>query len=178
MIEQLKDLENNQTIVFDHDDVTTISSTDELKVTEVKVCIADENEFVIVELDEYYLVAHNFDHDPRYFFYQIFDSGTAEDLENDGYYFLTEDQDFRSKIVCRDDNRGHVYKHSEVGAIYDMIAQTNDEEEAISLCEYISNTHDLSHMIVIKSEENENLLILQGFEIGENDFTIDASDEN
>lgn len=178
MIEQLKDLEDGSLVVFDHDDVTAMSSTDQMEVTGVKVCAADENEFVIVELDDYYLVAHNFDTDPRYFFYQVLDSGTAEDLENDGYYFLTEDQDFRSKIVCRDDNRGHVYKHSEVGAVYEMAVQTDDQEEIMSLCEYISNTHELTHMIVIKSEEDEDLLILQGFEISEDDFTLheDAED--
>jgi hypothetical protein len=120
------------------------------------------------------LVAHNFDTDPRYFFYQLLDSGTAEDLENDGYYFLTEDLDFRSKIVCRDDSRGHVYKHSEIGAVYDM---TDESDEIVSLCEYVSNTHDMTHMLVIKQDDDE-LVILQGIEIGEDDFTIDEGDES
>jgi hypothetical protein len=177
MIEQLKELEPSAIVIFDTEDVAAITDTDEMEVSEVRICAADDNEFVIVELDEFYLVAHNFDTDARYFFYQVLDSGAAEDLENDGYYFLTEEQDFRSKIVCRDESRGHVYKHSEVGAVYEMSDQNSETEEIVSLCEYISNTHDMTHMLVIKNEEDE-LLILQGIEITEDDFTIaDVEDD-
>lgn len=172
MIEQLKDLTEGTLVAFDNEDVIEIADADELVVSEVRTCLTDDNEFVIVEMDDFCLVAHNFDTDPRYFFYQLLDSGTAEDLENDGYYFLTEEQDFRSKIVCRDDSRGHVYKHSEVGALYDVA----DGEECVSLCEYVSNTHDLTHMLVIKGEDDE-LLIYQGIEIAEDDFTVSEADE-
>jgi hypothetical protein len=126
-------------------------------------------------MEDSYLVAHNFDTDPRYFIYQVFDSGSAEDLEQDGYYFLTEDQDFRNKIVFRDDNRSHVYKHSEIGAVYDILDETN--EISISLCEYVSNSHELSNLLVIKQEDDE-LLILQGIEIDQEDITIDGIGEN
>lgn len=170
MIDQLKEIEKGTFFAFNNEEVISLAETDEAEVSSVKLYSTDENELVVIELDETYLVAHDFDTDPRYFFYQILDSGAIEDLENDGYYFLNEEQDFRNKIVCRDDSRGHIYKHSEVGIVYDM---EDHEEETISICEYISNSHELSHILVIKNDEEDNLLILQGIEINEEDFEID-----
>jgi hypothetical protein len=68
-----------------------------------------------------------------------------------------------------------VYKHSEIGAVYDILDETN--EISISLCEYVSNSHELSNLLVIKQEDDE-LLILQGIEIDQEDITIDGIGEN
>jgi hypothetical protein len=177
MIDELKEIEDGSLITFDNEEISALTS-DPIAVSSVKICNSEDNEIVIVgmEMDEYCLVAHNFDTDPRYFFYQTFDAGSAEELENDGYYFLTEEQDFRNKIVCRDDTRGHVYKHSEIGAVYEMVVATDDDdEEIISVCEYTSNTHEMTHMLVIKREDDD-LIILQGFEISEDDFQLVAED--
>jgi hypothetical protein len=171
MIEQLKDLTSGTTINFDNEDIAGFTEVEQMNVTSVELYSIDDNEIVVVELDEFYIVAHNFDTEPRIYLYQILDHGTTEDLENDGYYFLTEDQDFRSKIVNRDDTRSHIYKHSEVGAVYYMSDSNGDCET--SICEYICNSHELANMLVIKKEEDE-LLILQGFEISADDISFET----
>jgi hypothetical protein len=151
MIEQIKELVEGMTVYCDDNEDIVVS---------VKILTdEDENDFVIVELETSYLIAHNFDNEVRYFNYQILDSGIVENLEDDGYYFLTEDEEFCNKIAFREDNKTYVYKQSEIGAVYNILDQ-NDEE--FSLCEYDGSSDNL---LVIKN--NDDLLVLQGVEIAE-----------
>jgi hypothetical protein len=166
MIEQLKDLEAGTTL-FLGEDAAEVIGVDQTNVVSVEMCATDDGEFTIVELENQYLVAHDFDTEPKYYIYQILDSGNAKELENDGYFFLNDERDFRSKIVCKDDVSGHTYTHSEIGAIYDI-----DSCEISAICEYTSKTHEMSHILIIKKED-EMLLILQGIEVSEDDIAVD-----
>jgi hypothetical protein len=67
MIEQIKELVEGMTVYCDDNEDIVVS---------VKILTdEDENDFVIVELETSYLIAHNFDNEVRYFNYQILDSG-------------------------------------------------------------------------------------------------------
>ena len=169
MIDQLKEMGDGDLITITNEDAIDFVETDQSEIVFIKTCATDDNEFVILELNDFYLVSHNFDTDPRYYIYQILNSGSVEDLEQDGYFFLTEDMEFRSKIVNKEDNKSHTYKHSEVGAVYELT--TNDESQIESICEYYSSSHCLSNMLVIKNID-ETLLILQGVEISEDELII------
>lgn len=171
MIDQLKELDETNTIIIINDDIIDFAETDQSKIVSVKICSVDDNEFVILELEDLYIVSHNFDIDPRYYVYQIMDSGSIEDLEQDGYFFLTEEMEFRSKIVNKEDNKTHIYKYSDVGAVYEL-AEDNCDNPIESICEYNSSSHHLSNMLVIKYSD-ETLLILQGFEVFEEDLEIE-----
>jgi diphthamide synthase subunit DPH2 len=170
MLEILKELQKGTILEFSNEDIIDFIESDQIGVSNVSVIQSDDDmELIIVEMDYFYLIAHNFDTDPRYYLYQMLDSGDIEDLEQNGYLFLNDDSDFRSKIVNREEGKAHVYKHSEIGAVYDLIGNDEEEETSVAICEYISSSHHLSHMLVLMANE-ETLKVFQGFEISEEDI--------
>lgn len=176
MIEELKALQPDDVIFLSEDDVIDFTGTDELTVTGVRVYTSEDNELVMVEMDDFYLVAHNFQTDEQYFIYQLVDEGEVSDLEENGYKFLNDDDDFRHKIVNREDGKAHVFVHSETGAVYGMTKTRDDdgEDQEVSLCEYRSQSARYSNILI--EQEEGFTRICQGFEIGEGDFEIAESE--
>lgn len=172
MLEMLKELQKGTVLEFSNEEIIDFIESDQTIVSKVDVIRSDDDmELVIVEMDYFYLITHNFDTDPRYYLYQMLDCGEIEDLEQSGYLFLTDDSDFRSKIINREEGKSHVYKHSEIGANYNLIGDTDEDEMSVSVCEYTSSSHHLSHMLVLMTND-ETLKIFQGFEISEEDITF------
>ena len=175
MIEDLK-ISEDKTIFFTEDNLTTFIGQDQANIQEVHSYSIEDGEIVMCELDdEFYLVAHNFESDPRYFIYQVIDTGSQDDLEKSGYHFISEDEEFKEKIVISDDNKLAVYKHSDVGAIYSL--ESEDEIDAeISICEFTSPSNYLSHILIERVEHDRHdidVTIYQGFELDEDDFELD-----
>jgi hypothetical protein len=169
MIEELKTLEVDDTIIFSDEQVIDFFEDEEMTVTGIRVYKVDDNEMIVVEMDEFYLIVHNFQSEETCYVYQLVDEGDTGDLEDDGYKFLNEEDDFRHKIVIREEGKTQVYHHSDTGAIYDLTRERDDEGSdepvEVSLCEFISHSGRLTHILI--EREDERALIMQGFEIDE-----------
>lgn len=170
MIDQLKELKERSTISIENTDAIDFLETEQSTLVNINICSIDDSEFIILELDDFYFVSHNFDIDPRYYLYQIINSGSIEDLEQDGYLFLNEDMEFRSKIVNKENTKPIIYKHSDIGAVYEL-TENNSDNPIESLCEYYSTSNYLTNMLIIKKEDE--LIILQGMEVSETDFKLE-----
>lgn len=167
MIEELKELQSDDIIILLEDEAIEFTGMEEMTVTGVRVYTSDDSELVMVEMDDFYLVAHNFQSEEQYFIYQLVDEGDVSDLEDNGYKFLNEDDDFRHKIVNREEGKAHVFTHSETGAIYGLTKTRDDEgdDQEVSLCEYKSNSAQYNHILI--EQEDGHTRICQGFEITE-----------
>jgi hypothetical protein len=167
MIEELKNLQAEDTIIFKHDQVIDLFEGEEMTVTGVRVYTSDDCEMVVVEMDEFYLVAHNFQSDEMCFVYHLVDEGDIGSLEDTGYKLLNEDDDFRHKIVIRDEGKTLVYHHSDTGAIYGLTRERIDDEsgepQEVSLCEFKSNSSRMNYILI--EREDEYAQIMQGFEV-------------
>lgn len=163
MMEELKELQEDSVVFFTNEEAVELFDGEEMRVTGVKVYSTDDGEMVVVEMDEFYLVAHNFQSEEAYYVYRLVDSG--EDLEDEGYKFLKDDGDFCQRIAIRnEEGKAQVYHHSDVGPLYGV---TRDDAE-VSLCEFQSNSADLTHILIEKDDDGAS--IMQGFEISEDDF--------
>jgi hypothetical protein len=169
MIEELKNLQPEDTILFTDEQVLEFFEEEELTVTCVKVYSIDEAEMVIVEMEDLFLIAHNFQEDEKLFAYQLVNKGSPSDLEEEGFKFLSEDDDFRHKIVIREDGKAYSYRPSETGAIYNLNLENGDSQET-SICEFLSSSARLNQIII--EYDGENARILQGIEINEESFEI------
>ena len=177
MIEELKALQPNDVIFLTDEDAIDFTGADELTVTGVKVYSLDDNEMVTVEMDEFYLVAHNVQSDERYFIYQLVDEGEMSDLEGSGYKLLNEDDDFRYKIVNRDEGKAHIFHHSDTGAVYGATKTRDGDDEddqEVSFCEYNSATARLPFILI--EQEDSLTRILQGVELTEDGFEFEGED--
>lgn len=175
MIDELKNLKVEDTIFFPNDQVADFFEEEELTVTGIKTYSSDDAEMVIVEMDEFYLVVHNFESEEKCFAYQLVTEGNTGDLEDEGYKFLNDDDDFRHKIVIREEGKTFIYHPSDAGAIYGLTRERTDndseeEPQEVAICEYIANSARLEHILI--EREDDNAYILQGFEIGEDDFEL------
>lgn len=180
MIEEFKNLQPEDTIVFADDQVIDFFEEEELTVTGVRIYSSDDDtEMVIVEMDEFYLVAHNFESDEKCFVYQLIDEGETGDLEDEGYKFLNEDDDFRHKIVIREDGKTFVYHPSDTGAIYGLSRERadndSDEPQEVSICEFTSSSARLGYILI--EREDDKAYIMQGFEVEEGAFDLGANSE-
>lgn len=179
MIEEFKNLKTEDTVVFVDEDVTDFLEHEELTVTGVRIYSLDDTEMVIVEMDEFYLVAHNFESEEKLFIYQLVDEGTTWGLEEEGFKFLNEDDDFRHKVVIREDGKSFVYHPSDTGAIYGLTRELNDEDnegepQEVSICEFYSSSARLNQILI--EREDDKACILQGFEITEDAFYLPDSE--
>jgi hypothetical protein len=178
MLEELKALQPNDVITLSDEEAIDLTGVEELTVTGVKVYCLDDSELVTVELDEeFYIVVHNFQSDEKCFIYQLVDEGDMSDLESSGYKLLNEDEDFRYKIVNREDGKAHIFHHSETGAIYGATLTHNDgdaDDREVSFCEYTSTSASLP-LILIEREEDFTR-ISQGFEINRDGFEVSESE--
>lgn len=171
MLEDIKEIQPEDVLHFTEESAIDFLGEEELSVSEVRNYTQDDNELIVVEMDEFCLVVHNFQSEEKYFLYSIIDEGSVEDLEDGGFKLFNENDEFRHKIVNREEGKTHVFRHSEVGAIYEM---TKDESEESSLCEYTSSSAQFDHILV---ERNENKTrIMHGFEIDESWFKINFSE--
>ncbi len=177
MIEELKNLQPEDTIFFNDDQVVDFLESEEMSVTGVRVYSIDDTEMVVIEMDEFYLVAHNFESDEKCFIYQLIDEGDTSDLEDEGYKFLNEDDDFRHKIVIREEGKTHVFHHSDTGAIYGLTRERteddSDEPEEVSICEFQSSSARFMNILI--EREDDCAYIMQGFEIEEDSFELPES---
>jgi len=178
MIEELKNLQPEDTITFTDDQVIDFFEGEELTVTRVRVYSSDDAEMVVVEMDEFYLVAHNFESDEKCFVYQLVDEGNTADLEDEGYKFLNEDDDFRHKIVIREDGKAFVYHPSDTGAIYGLTREradndSSEEPQEVSICEFVSLSARLGNILI--EREDDCAYIMQGFETKGDAFELPES---
>lgn len=167
MIDELRTLEQDDTLIFLSSQACDFTEAEEMIVTEVRSYYNDDGEIVVVEMDDCCLICHNFQSEEQYYLYRLVDEGLTGDLEDEGYKFLNADDDFRSKIIVRDeDARPFVFNHSDTGAIYEI-------EEEVSLCEYAQtgNFLPLRNYIFIE-KERDYAKIMKGFEIKEDDFKL------
>jgi hypothetical protein len=175
MIEEFKNMQSDCIIKFSNESVIDFLEEEELTVTGVKVYSSDDDtEMVIIEMDDFYLVAHNFESEEKCFIYQLVDEGTTNELEDEGYRFLNDDDDFRHKIVIREDGKSFTYHPSDTGAIYGLTREREDNEsdepQEVAICEFVSNTARLDHILI--EREDDLAFIMQGLEINEEDFTL------
>lgn len=174
MIDELKNLQVEDTIFFTNDQAIDFFEEEELSVTGIKIYSSDDSEMVIVEMDEFFLVAHNFESDEKFFAYQLIAEGETGELEDEGYKFLNDDDDFRHKIAIREDGMTVVYHPSDAGAIYGLSKEKtdsdSDEPNEVAICEYVTNSELLEYILI--EREDDCASIMQGFEIEEKDFKI------
>lgn len=168
MIEDIKETQVEDVICFTDEDAIDFLGEEELVVSDVRNYVSDDNELVVIDMDEFFLVVHNFQSEEKYFLYQLIDEGNVDELEQSGFKLFNEDDEFRHKIVNREDGKAHVFNYSEVGAIYSLTKEEDGDES--SFCEYTSNSAQYDHILVEK--EDENIRLLQGFEIDENCFEV------
>lgn len=169
MIEEIKELNPDDTITIEDESVEEFTGQTTFTVSEVRIYSNDDCEIVLVGLDEFYLIIHSVENNPRYFMYELQESGTVEDLIEEGYNYINDDDDFRKKIVIREEGKTNIFKHSELGAIYDLNVDRDDEAEqepySVSICEYISNNAYMPNIFIERVDDDAN--IFTGFEIEE-----------
>lgn len=176
MIEELKNLQIEDTIFFSNDQVVDFFEEEELTITDIKIYSSEDAEMIAIEMNEFYLIVHNFESDEKYFAYQLVTEGNTEDLEGEGYKFLNEDDDFRHKIVIRDDGKTSVYHPSDTGAIYGLTKEKrNNDSEEVAVCEYFANSDKLEYILIERGDDSA--CIFQGFEIKETDFELPNKSE-
>lgn len=182
MIEDFKTLEPEDTILFTDNQVIDFFEEEEMTVTGVRVYSLDDTEMVIVEMEDFCLVAHNFETEEKFFVYQLIDEGDTGDLEDEGYKFLNDEDDFRHKIVIREDGKASVYHPSDTGAIYGLTREKYDgdedgggEPQEVSICEFQSSSARLSKILI--EREDDRAYILQGFEINDDSFELPEIEE-
>jgi hypothetical protein len=179
MIEELKNTQVEDNIILLDEQVMDFFEEEKLTVTGVSVYSSDDAEMIIIEMDEFYLVAHSFESEERYFAYQLIDEGDTNDLEGEGYKFLNDDNDFRHKIVIREDGKAFVYHPSDTGAIYGINKERSDgddftEPQEVSICEFVSSSARLKNILI--KREDDYAYIMQGFEIDLDNFEVQKSE--
>jgi hypothetical protein len=172
MLENIKDIQSDDVICFTEEDAIDFIGEEDLTVSEVRNYVADDGELVVVDMDEFYLVVHNFQSEEKYFIYLLIDEGSIEELEQGGFKFFNEDDEFRHKIVNREEGKPHVFHYSEVGAVYGLTREADGDES--SFCEYKSASAQYDHILVERNEECARLM--HGFEIDESWFEIQLSE--
>lgn len=108
----------------------------------------------------------------------MIDEGNTNELENNGYKFLNEEDDFRHKIVVKEDNKSYTYHPSDTGCVYGLTKEEIDiyseNPQEVSICEFFSASARLSNILI---EREDNIAyIMQGFEITEDSFNIIKSE--
>lgn len=166
MFETLKELSKKDRFSIDDKNVISMCGEEDFTVHETRLYTQDEGELLIIDVNDYYLIAHNFGGDSRYYFYEINESGTIEDLEELGFRLLDDDNEYKERFKIKATKPILCKIH--YGPIYNLSQDGNDGE--INFCEYRTSNKQFP---VLAMEENEDIITLyQGIRISESNIVI------
>jgi hypothetical protein len=174
IFETLKELAAGDMLTIDDDDAREFTEAEDYEVVAVKLYSQDEGELLLIDLNRFYLAAHSFDGEPRYYLCELNASGDEDELEDDGYRLVLRDDPMPRKLYAGRNDREIPYQAT-IGPIYNLNVDRDDappEEEAgeIAACEYRGKTKNMTHILIEKLDAIFN--VYQGFQISEGNIVI------
>jgi len=174
MFEALKELTAGEMLTIDDGDVHEFTDAEDFNVVGVKVYSQDEGEIAFLDLDGFFLVAHTFDGDPRYYVYELNANGDEDELEDEGFRLIVKDEPLPRKLYAGRNDREIPYKAT-IGPVYELNVDRDDSTEAddaghVAVCEYRGKTRQMTHILIEMLDATFN--VYQGFQIAEDSIVL------
>jgi hypothetical protein len=155
MINRLKKMKpkfGTDMLTVDDDAIFSFTGSKDLTITAKWHGYYEGNYIVFVELDTYYLIAHNLDGEPKYAVCELYDVGPE---------YLDSETEFLEKIKLRGGDSSVVYEQT--------TTTLSDDDNSPSLSEYITDD-DFDYMLVTKQEDVIN--VYRGITISESNIIL------
>lgn len=171
MYDDIKELRSGNKISVDHPGVFALTQQEDFEVRGVRVFSQDDGEIVMVELDEFHLVAHTLTGDPRYYMYEEYASGTAAALDEEGLHPL-DGEEFRARMRVKAGGKA-VQCKAVNGPVYGLAVDRDDrggDAQEVGCCEY--RTSWKHHPLLLVVREDDRLVAYRGLRVPEDSIVL------
>jgi hypothetical protein len=176
MFETIKELADGEMLTIDSPDVRDFTDAEDFEVAGVRSYSQDEGEIVFVDLNGFYLVAHTFAGEPRYYVYELTASGEADQVEDDGFRLASKSDSMPAKVYAGRTGSGVKYKAT-IGPVYGLNvdrddAGVTDEAGEIAVCEYRGKTKIRPLGAILIERLDDHLSLYRGLSIAEGSIVL------
>lgn len=166
MFESLKKITPATPLTLDDERANALTQKKDFESGRTRVYGQDEGEIVLIDLDEFCLVAHTFCGDPRYYVVEEGASGSLRSIETAGFPLLAGENDFRERSRLRLGGKVVGCK-SHCGPVYGLTPDcgTDSPPYEVAVCEYLTGSKQYPYMFALK--EDGGYTVYQGVRIPE-----------
>lgn len=172
MYDDIKELRSGTKISVDHPGVFALTQQEDFEVRGVRVFAQDDGEVVMVEMDDFYLVAHTLTGDPRYYVYEEYATGTASAMDEEGLHPLDGEGEFRPRMRVKAGGKAVPCKAVN-GPVYGLAVERDDrggDAQDVSCCEY--RTGWKQHPMLLMMREDDQLAAYRGLRVPEDSIVL------
>jgi hypothetical protein len=176
MLEELKEITVGSMLTIDNTDVLELTDTEDFTVVSVKAYSQDEGDIAMINMENYYLIAHTLNGEPRYYVAERISSGRAEDLEDDGFRMVIKDDSMPNKLYYGRKDREIAYR-AKNGPVYSMNIErhdgtSEDEPSDVAVCEYRGKTKVKLLSFILLERLDDRYAVYQGLQISESNILL------
>jgi len=152
MIDDLKELHHNDMLTIDNEICRQITGLEDFTINQIDYVQTDSEQIVLIEIDDYYLIATDIGGIEKFAICELFDEGIS---------YLDSDESFLDKIKL---------KGGEGSINYICSDMSSTSESDFTFCEYTTNEDYYNYLIIQQSPYVVN--VYRGVTIDENNIVL------
>lgn len=171
MYAALKDLTIGDQLSIDDKSVFGLTRQEDFEVMSSTLYSQEEGEVLIMEIsDDFFLIAHTLNGDPRYYIYELNYDGSIEDVEEEGIRLLDSSNEFKARTKIKVGTKSITCK-TLFDPVYDLIVESDSSiDQPVSLACY--KTSSKTYPYLFAEVIGDFMSVYQGIRIQQTTIVI------